>query len=77
VDDLLDRARKAGTEAKQLALYRRAEKEILKEVPIVPIGSFDSFWAARPEVSGLRFDVMGGFDAAGASIDAPEADDDE
>ena len=77
VDDLLDRARRAGTELKQLFLYRRAEKEILKEVPIVPIGTFASFWAARPEVSGLRFDVMGGFDAAAASIDVPGEDDEE
>ena len=77
VDDLLDGARKAGTEAKQLTLYRRAEKEIMKEAPIVPIGSFDSFWAARPEVNGVRFDVMGGFDAAAASIDAPEEDGEE
>ena len=74
VDDLLKRARKAGTEAKQLDLYRRAERTILKDVPIVPIGSFNSFWAARPEVQDLGFDVMGGFDAAAASI---EADDEE
>jgi len=72
VDDLLGRARKAGTEAKQVGLYRRAERAILADIPIVPIGSFNSFWAARPEVQGLRFDVMGGFDAAAASIEASE-----
>ncbi len=75
VDDLLDRARKAETEAKQVGLYRRAERAILADIPIVPIGSFNSFWAARPQVEGLRFDVMGGFDAGAASIDASEVDD--
>lgn len=72
VDDLLARARKAETEAKQVGLYRRAERAILADIPIVPIGSFNSFWAARQEVEGLRFDVMGGFDAEAASIEASE-----
>jgi peptide/nickel transport system substrate-binding protein/oligopeptide transport system substrate-binding protein len=63
VDKLLDKAHSAKKEKARLKLYRRAEKLILAEVPIVPIGSFETHWAAQPAVGGLNFDTMGGFDA--------------
>jgi oligopeptide transport system substrate-binding protein len=68
VDRLLADARRAASEGKRLQLYIEAEKEIMRSVPIVPLGSFTSHWAAREEVRGIRFDVMGGFDAAEVSL---------
>lgn len=63
VDNLLAQAHRAPDPGKRLALYIEAEKEILASVPIVPVGSFVSRWAVRPEVENIAFDVMGGFDA--------------
>ena len=63
VDGLLTQAHRAPDPGKRLALYIEAEKEILKSVPVVPIGSFVSRWAVRPEVQDIAFDVLGGFDA--------------
>ena len=68
VDTLLRRARSTGAETKRTALYAKAERAILEEVPIVPIGSFRIYWAAQPEVQDIQFDVMGGFDAAGVTL---------
>ncbi|MEA2459923.1 MAG: oligopeptide transport system substrate-binding protein [Actinomycetota bacterium] len=68
VDKLLEKAHGTKSEKKRLRLYRRAEKEVMQRVPIVPIGSFETHWAAQPNVTGLHFDTMGGFDAAGVSL---------
>jgi peptide/nickel transport system substrate-binding protein/oligopeptide transport system substrate-binding protein len=68
VDQLLADARSAASDGKRLQLYVEAEKEIMRLVPIVPLGSFTSHWAARDDVRGIRFDVMGGFDAAEVSL---------
>jgi oligopeptide transport system substrate-binding protein len=64
VDTLLRRARAEPSARRRLALYRRAEKTILRDAPVVPLGSFRMRWAAQPDVRGLRFDATGGFDAA-------------
>ena len=77
VDAMLARARGAKTEAKQISAYRKAERSILEAVPIAPIGSFESHWAAREGVEGLSFDVMGGFDAGDARIGAPAGEEEE
>jgi oligopeptide transport system substrate-binding protein len=69
VDTLLDRAHGESRPSRRLALYKRAEKEILKRVPVVPIGSFVTHWAAQPIVEGLYFDAVGGFDLLDASIE--------
>lgn len=71
VDKLLSKAHRSKTEPVRLKLYRKAEKKILRKVPIVPIGSFETHWAAQPAVKGLHFDTMGGFDALGVSIATP------
>ena len=63
IDGLLADAHRAPDAGKRLALYVQVEKEIMRSVPVVPIGSFVSRWAVRPEVQGIGFDVMGGFDA--------------
>jgi len=63
VDALLTQAHRAADPGKRLSLYVQAEKAILRSVPVVPIGSFVSRWAVRPEVEDIAFDVLGGFDA--------------
>jgi ABC-type oligopeptide transport system substrate-binding subunit len=68
VDSLLRRAHAESSELKRVELYRKAERAILKQAPIVPLGSFVTHWAAQPRVEGIDFDVMGGFDAAGISL---------
>ncbi|HWL64978.1 MAG TPA: ABC transporter substrate-binding protein [Actinomycetota bacterium] len=68
VDRLLDQAHAAASEGRREQLYIQAEKAIMRTLPVVPIGSFVTHWAARPQVTGIRFDVMGGFDAAGVGL---------
>jgi oligopeptide transport system substrate-binding protein len=68
VDDLLDRARRTRSDGKRVQLYIEAEKAIMAAVPIAPIGSFLTHWAAQPRVQGFILDQMGGFDAVGVSI---------
>jgi oligopeptide transport system substrate-binding protein len=69
VDRLIDRAQAEANAARRTRLYRSAERAILEQVPLAPIGSFLSHWAARPEVDGLSLDVTGGFDAARITLD--------
>ena len=69
VDGLLDRAAKEESYKRRLRLYRRAEKTVLRRAAVIPLGSFIGRWVERNNVKGLRFDVMGGFDAAGVSLD--------
>ena len=68
VDALLREAHAEKDPEKRLNLYLKAERKILAEVPVVPIGSFVIHWVAGPGVEGLEFDVMGGFDAVGISL---------
>ncbi|HEV3472941.1 MAG TPA: ABC transporter substrate-binding protein [Actinomycetota bacterium] len=63
VDRLLERAHATRSDAKRIQLYVEAETAILRALPIVPIGTFITHWAARPEIEGVTFDQMGGFDA--------------
>jgi peptide/nickel transport system substrate-binding protein/oligopeptide transport system substrate-binding protein len=69
VDALLDAAHAEPSENKRLQAYVAAEKAILREAPIVPIGSFQTHWAAHNKVQEIVFDQMGGFDAVGISIE--------
>lgn len=64
VDSLLAEAHRSASEGKRLVLYAEAEKVIMASVPIIPIGSFETHWAAQRDVRAIQFDVMGGFDAA-------------
>lgn len=64
VDSLLAQAHRSPSAGKRQTLYIEAERQILRSYPVVPIGSFISHWAARPQVQNIAFDVMGGFDAA-------------
>ncbi len=69
VDSLLAKAQSETDEAARLSLYQRIEKIILEQVPLAPVGSFRMFWAVAPGVQGVEFDVLGGFDAAGISLE--------
>jgi len=69
VDSLLAKAQRETDETARLQLYRRIEEVILEQVPLVPVGSFRMFWTAAPRVRGVEFDVLGGFDAAGISLE--------
>ena len=66
VDRLLARARSEPNEQRRWRALRKAERLILRDVPVVPIGSYRMRWAMQRGVRGLHFDTMGGFDAAGA-----------
>jgi peptide/nickel transport system substrate-binding protein/oligopeptide transport system substrate-binding protein len=68
VDSLLDQARSEPSAGKRVQLYKEAEAAILEQVPVIPIGSFVSHWAAQARVEGIVFDVMGGFDAVDVSL---------
>ena len=68
VDRLLARAHRTRDPQSRLRLYRRAERAVMRRVPVVPIGSFEIHWASQPWVQGMVFDVMGGFDARGVSL---------
>jgi oligopeptide transport system substrate-binding protein len=76
VDKLLTKARATEDPDKRLKLYQKAEIAILKQAPIVPLGYFKAFWTTQPEVSGLRVDATGGFDAAPVEL-ATETETDE
>ncbi|MQA98876.1 MAG: hypothetical protein GEU78_01050 [Actinobacteria bacterium] len=69
VDALLNRAHAEESDDLRLQRYVQAERLILAQAPIVPIGSFTSYWALQPEVGGVAFDTMGGFDAAGVTLE--------
>ena len=68
VDALLERARATRSDGKRVQLYISAEKAILANVPIAPLGSFLAHWAAHPDVEGFVFDQTGGFDAIGIEL---------
>lgn len=74
VDALLREAHAEPSAGRRVQLYIEAEKAILKEVPVVPIGSFVTHWAAQPRVQELNFDVMGGFDAVNVFLEAESSE---
>jgi oligopeptide transport system substrate-binding protein len=69
VDSLLDRAHRQSDPERRLDLYQKAERAIMERTPVVPIGTFMTHWAAQSNVEGIEFDPMGGFDAAGISVE--------
>jgi peptide/nickel transport system substrate-binding protein/oligopeptide transport system substrate-binding protein len=71
-DRVLERAHAERNVNARTRLYQRAERMILEQLPLVPIGSFVTRWAAQPIVQDIAFDVMGGFDAEGVELDQPE-----
>lgn len=70
VDALLRKAHAEPSSGRRVQLYIEAERAIMKEVPVAPIGSFVTHWATQPRVRDLNFDVMGGFDAVNVFLEA-------
>lgn len=68
VDQLLAEAHAEPSDGRRVQLYIEAEKMILRSVPMIPIGSFVTHWAAQQEVENIVFDATGGFDAARVSL---------
>ncbi|MEA2475881.1 MAG: oligopeptide transport system substrate-binding protein [Actinomycetota bacterium] len=68
VDRILSQAAAERNGAVRIQDYKKAEQLILKQVPIVPIGSFMTHLAAQKWVRGIQFDQTGGFDAGSISI---------
>ncbi|HYI44587.1 MAG TPA: peptide ABC transporter substrate-binding protein [Actinomycetota bacterium] len=68
VDSLLAEAHAERSEGRREQLYIQAEKAILKDAPLIPIGSFVTHWATQSDVQGIQFDVTGGFDAAEVAL---------
>jgi ABC-type oligopeptide transport system substrate-binding subunit len=68
VDQLLAKAHRTRSQEVRQQLYLDAEKAIMQRVPIAPIGTFLTHWAAHDWVEGLLFDQMGGFDAVGVTL---------
>ena len=69
VDRLLAQARREPDEQRRTELYQRAEAAILDLAPVAPLGYFETHWVAQPDVENIQFDVLGGFDAVGISLD--------
>lgn len=62
VDDLLNRARATQTRSERLGLYREVEKQVLADMPVIPIGFFVNRFAAAGKVEGFYVDQLGGFE---------------
>lgn len=69
VDKLLEEAGAERNESKRVRKYVQAEKLILRDSPVAPIGSFVTHWAAGERVGSIVWDTMGGFDAVDVSLD--------
>lgn len=63
-DETLDRARAEPDERKRLALYRRAERRALAQMPLIPLVFFRNHVAASGRVRAFVLDGAGLFDAA-------------
>ena len=68
VDKLLDKAAAEKNETKRQRFYVQAEKLVLKSLPVAPIGSFVTHWAAGERVGSILWDTMGGFDAVEVTL---------
>ncbi|MDQ3876803.1 MAG: peptide ABC transporter substrate-binding protein [Actinomycetota bacterium] len=68
VDRILRKAAAEPNGGVRIQDYKKVEQLILKQVPIVPIGSFMTHWAAQKWVRGIEFDQTGGFEGWNISI---------
>lgn len=74
VDELLRAARAEPDPAARVARWQEAERAVLAELPIVPIGQFELHAATSARVRGLTMTVTGTFDARTVSVVADAAD---
>jgi peptide/nickel transport system substrate-binding protein/oligopeptide transport system substrate-binding protein len=68
VDELLRAARADGDAAGRTSRWQEAERAVLSELPIVPIGQFEIESAASSRVRGLVVTATGTFDARAVSV---------
>lgn len=68
VDRLLQKAAGERNDEKRLRMYVKTEKLILEDVPVAPIGTFVTHWAASERVDRIIWDTMGGFDAVEVTL---------
>ncbi len=61
-DQRLALARTSDDPDERRELYRQAERQVMAELPIIPIGQFQILSVARPEVRGLVMAIDGTFD---------------
>lgn len=71
VDELLRAARADPDPAARVARWQEAERAVLAELPILPIGQFELHAAASARVRGLTMTVTGTFDARAVSLADP------
>jgi len=64
VDNLLKQGRADGDEVKRMASFQEAEKQILTQVPVVPIAQFRTHSVSAKRVDNLVVTTMGTFDAS-------------
>jgi len=64
VDELLKQGRGDPDEAKRMASFQEAEKQILVQVPVVPIAQFRTHSVSAKRVENLVVTTMGTFDAS-------------
>jgi ABC-type transport system substrate-binding protein len=68
VDDVLRAARAEPDPAARVERWKAAERLVLAELPIIPIGQFELHSAAAERVRGLAITVTGTFDARTVSV---------
>ena len=68
VDGLIDMARADGNRATRDGLYRQIETRVMADMPVVPLGQFQSHYAVR-DIRGFYVDSLGTFELAQMNAD--------
>jgi oligopeptide transport system substrate-binding protein len=68
VDHLLDQARVETSPQQRVALNQQAEKQIVADVPAIPLYNDTDYTLVRPTVSGLKITPMGIISFAGVRV---------
>jgi oligopeptide transport system substrate-binding protein len=61
VDGLIDRARSEADQTTRDSLYRQIETRVMADMPVIPLGQFQSHYAARG-IEGFYVDSLGTFE---------------
>ena len=68
VDDALRSARREPDAARRTEAYQRAERMILAQLPVIPIGQFQLRWVTSERVESLVVSPLGTFDASAVRL---------